>query len=79
VSDRDAFLRAIADRQGDPLARQQFADWLEDEGRDPVAGCFQRVLAEPDRDDMRLRWAGMVGGERGEFGEKPRKTGVFMT
>jgi uncharacterized protein (TIGR02996 family) len=65
VSDRDAFLRAIADRQGDPLARMQFADWLDD--RDPVAAAFQRILAEPDRDDLRLAWADMVGGERGEF------------
>jgi uncharacterized protein (TIGR02996 family) len=65
VSDRDAFLRAIADRQGDPLARMQFADWLDD--RDPVAAAFQRILAEPDRHDLRLAWADMVGGERGEF------------
>jgi uncharacterized protein (TIGR02996 family) len=65
VSDRDAFLRTIADRQGDPLARMQFADWLDD--RDPVAAAFQRILAEPDRDDLRLAWADMVGGERAEF------------
>lgn len=71
------FLRAIADRPGDPLPRLYFADYLDERGERDAA-CEQRlevalrdVLESPDDDGPRMKYAevceqyGMA--ERGEF------------
>src|SRR5262249_14008913 len=45
LSDAEPFLRAIAERPGDALARLVFADWLEDRGR-VLEASGERWLAE---------------------------------
>ncbi|MBP3955495.1 TIGR02996 domain-containing protein [Gemmata sp. G18] len=56
MNDETAFLDAIEAQPQDPTARLVYADWLDEHDR-PLDGALERVLAEPERDDLRLVYA----------------------
>jgi uncharacterized protein (TIGR02996 family) len=56
LEDVAPFLRAIADRTGDPLPRLIFSDWLEEHGFDRLAFWQRRAANAPSCPYWLVTW-----------------------
>ena len=57
TSDEKAFLTTIQNNRADRTARLVYADWLDEQDGRSVHAALQRVLAQPESDEMRLAYA----------------------